>query len=459
MAEETKRESLGSRLGFILLSAGCAIGLGNVWRFPYITGKNGGAAFVLIYLVFLVILGLPVMVMEFSIGRASRKNIGLAMKELEPKGTKWHIYGPFAVAGNYILMMFYTVIAGWILYYMLHSGAMLKTPSGEFFNGLLASPWKQALWMVIVVALGMIVCSLGLEKGVEKITKVVMLALFALMLVLAIHSCTIEGSGAGLKFYLVPDFKKMTEVGIWTVITEAMNQAFFTLSLGIGSMEIFGSYIGKENSLPGESVRIIALDTFVALMSGLIIFPACFAYGTDPGSGPGLLFVTLPTIFQHMKGGEFWGFLFFLFMSFAAMSTVVAVFENIINYWQDSHGWSRRKACLINCFAIIALAIPCLLGFNAWAGFQPLGSETGVLDLEDFLVSSTLLPFGSLLFVLFCTTGKGWGWKNFIAEANTGRGMKFKDGKPLRIYISYVLPLIIIAILIKGYFDVFSKLL
>ncbi|MDY4889678.1 MAG: sodium-dependent transporter [Sphaerochaetaceae bacterium] len=458
MAAEKQRETLGSRLGFILLSAGCAIGLGNVWRFPYITGKNGGAAFVLIYLVFLVILGLPVMVMEFSIGRASKQNIGNALRSLEAPGTKWHVYGPFAVAGNYILMMYYTVIAGWILYYMLHPVSLINTPSGEFFNNLLASPGKQTLWMVVVVAIGMLVCSLGLQKGVEKITKVMMVALLLIMIILAIRSCSIKGASAGLKFYLVPDLNKIKEVGLMTVIVEAMNQAFFTLSLGIGSMAIFGSYIGKENSLVGESVRVIALDTFVALMSGLIIFPACFAYGTDPGSGPGLLFVTLPTIFQHMSGGGFWSMLFFLFMGFAAMSTVVAVFENIINYWQDSHGWSRTKASIVNFFAIAILAVPCLLGFNLLSGFQPLGAGSGVLDLEDFIVSTTLLPLGSLLFVIFCTTEKGWGWKNFIAEANAGNGMQITNHKALRIYISWILPLIMIALFAKGYYDVFAKL-
>lgn len=455
MAKE--REKLKSRLGFILISAGCAIGLGNVWRFPFITGKNGGAAFVLIYLLFLIILGLPCMILEFSIGRASKQNIGLSLKTLEPEKTKWHAYGPLAIGGNYLLMMFYTTIAGWLLYYMCNAGNLISLPSGEVFTELISNPGRQTLWMIIACVLGMSVCALGLNNGVEKITKVMMLALLAIMLILAVNSCFIPGGKEGLKFYLVPDFSKMKEIGIGTVIFEALGQSFFTLSLGIGSMSIFGSYIGKERSLAGESIRIIALDTFVALMSGLIIFPACFAYGTNPGAGPSLLFVTLPTIFEHMVGGKIISILFFLFMSFAALSTVIAVFENIVSYWIDVHHWSRTKSCVVNLVAIIVLSIPCILGFNILSGFQPLGPGTGVLDLEDFVVSTTLLPLGSLLFVIFCTSKKGWGWENLTKEANTGLGAKLPQWS--KVYIKYILPLIIIYVFIQGYVNVFKNLI
>ena len=456
-----QRETLASRLGFILLSAGCAIGLGNVWRFPYITGKYGGALFVLVYLFFLVALGLPIMVMEFSIGRASKQNIGKALKTLEPEGSKWHIYGPFAVVGNYFLMMFYTTITGWLLYYCYANIAGMFTGMdanavGNFFGELTLNPGKQTFWMAGSVILGFAIVAIGLQNGVEKITKVMMLLLLALILVLAVHSITIPGSSEGLKFYLLPDFSKITESGFGEVVFAAMGQAFFTLSLGIGSMEIFGSYIDKKHTLTGESTRIIILDTFVAIMSGLIIFPAYFAYGVNPGAGPQLLFITMPNIFNHMAGSRIWGSLFFIFMSFAAMSTLVAVFENIVSYWIDVHGWSRKKACLVNCVAIIVLSIPCILGFNVWSKFQPLGAGTGVLDLEDFVVSSTLLPLGSLLFLIFCCSKYGWGWDKFIEEADTGSGLKFP--KKLKFYFKWILPIVIIVIFIKGYFDIFSKL-
>lgn len=455
------RETLASRLGFIFLSAGCAIGLGNVWRFPYITGKYGGALFVLIYLVFLVILGLPIMVMEFSIGRASRQNIGKAFKTLEPAGTKWHWYGPGAIAGNYILMMFYTTVTGWLLAYCFASGGGsfngLDAAGVEtYFNQLLANPLRQILWMVLAVILGFSVTGLGLRGGVEKITKIMMSCLLVLIVILAVHSVLIPGGGEGVKFYLLPDFSKVTESGFGEVIFAAMGQAFFTLSLGIGAMEIFGSYIDKKQSLTGESIRIIVLDTFVAIMSGLIIFPACFAYNVNPGAGPQLLFVTMPNIFNHMAGSRIWGTLFFIFMSFAALSTLIAVFENIISYWMDVHGWSRTKACLINAVIIAVLSLPCVFGFNFWAGFKPFGAGTGVLDLEDFIVSSTLLPLGSLVFLLFCCSKKGWGWNNFVSEADIGEGIKFPA--KTRFYITWILPLIVLVIFVKGYFDTFSKL-
>lgn len=456
-----KRESLGSRLGFIFLSAGCAIGLGNVWRFPYITGKYGGALFVLVYLFFLVALGLPIMVMEFSVGRASRQNIGKALKTLEAPGTKWHWYGPLAIAGNYLLMMFYTAITGWLLYYCYASatGAFsgLDTAGvNNFFGGLLSNPLQQTFWMILAVVLGFVVVGMGLNKGVENITKVMMFCLLILILILAVHSLTLPGSSAGLKFYLLPDFSKVTDSGFGEVVFAAMGQAFFTLSLGIGAMEIFGSYINKNHTLTGESVRIIILDTFVALTSGLIIFPAAFAYGINPDTGPQLLFVTMPNIFNHMAGSRIWGTLFFIFMSFAALSTLIAVFENITSYWMDVHHWTRTKACIVNAIAIMILSLPCILGFNVLSGFQPLGSGTGVLDLEDFFVSTTLLPLGSLLTLIFCTHKFGWGWESFLKEADEGKGLKFPA--KLKFYFKWILPLIIIYIFVDGYIKTFSKL-
>ena len=456
-----QRESLSSRLGFILLSAGCAIGLGNVWRFPYITGKYGGALFVLIYLFFLVALGLPIMVMEFSIGRASRQNIGKAIKTLEPEKTKWHLYGPVAIIGNYVLMFFYTTIAGWLLYYCFAN--MTGTFSGldasgvdQVFGNLTSNPGKQIFWMALVTIFSFIVVGIGLKNGVEKITTVMMSLLLILIVILAINSITLKGSSAGLKFYLLPDFSKVTESGFGEVIFAAMGQAFFTLSLGIGSMEIFGSYIDKKYSLTGESLRIIILDTFVAIASGLIIFPACFAYGVNPGAGPQLLFITMPNIFNNMAGSRLWGTLFFIFMSFAAISTLIAVFENIVSYWIDAHGWSRKKSCIVNCIIVLVFSIPCILGFNLWSNFQPFGAGTGVLDLEDFIVSSTILPLGSLFILIFCCHKKGWGWKNFIEEADTGNGLKFP--KIMMFYLKWILPIIIAVIFIKGYIDIFSNM-
>ena len=453
-----KRETLGSRLGFILLSAGCAIGLGNVWRFPYITGKNGGAGFVLIYLFFLILLGLPVMTVEFSIGRASRQNIGLSLKTLEKPGSKWHLYGPAAVAGNYLLLMFYTTIAGWILYYFFSAstGAFEGIDSngiGAFFSDLTADPVKQISWMIIITLLSSSIVAIGLQKGVEKITKVMMAALLSIVLILTVHSFTLPGAAAGLKFYLLPDFDALQEAGIGTVMYEALGQAFFTLSVGIGSMSIFGSYIDDGHTLTGESVRIIALDTFVAFTSGLIIFPACFSYDVSVGQGPSLLFITLPNIFSQMAGGRIWASLFVLFMSFAALSTVIAVFENIVSYYIDVRNWTRRKACIVNFIALTVLSLPCILGFNVLSGFQPLGEGTNILDLEDFLVSNILLPLGSLIFVLFATRKSGWGFDGFLREANKGNGIRFSAR--LKGYLSLIIPIIILIIMIKGIWDKF----
>ena len=453
-----KRETLGSRLGFILLSAGCAIGLGNVWRFPYITGKNGGAGFVLIYLFFLILLGLPVMTVAFSLGRASRQNIGLSLKTLEKPGSKWHLYGPAAVAGNYLLLMFYTTIAGWILYYFFSAstGAFEGIDSngiGAFFSDLTADPMKQISWMIIITLLSSSIVAIGLQKGVEKITKVMMAALLSIVLILTVHSFTLPGAAAGLKFYLLPDFDALQEAGIGTVMYEALGQAFFTLSVGIGSMSIFCSYIDDEHTLTGESVRIIALDTFVAFTSGLIIFPACFSYDVSVGQGPSLLFITLPNIFSQMAGGRIWASLFFLFMSFAALSTVIAVFENIVSYYIDVRNWTRRKACIVNFIALTVLSLPCILGFNVLSGFQPLGEGTNILDLEDFLVSNILLPLGSLIFVLFATRKSGWGFDGFLREANKGNGIRFSAR--LKGYLSLIIPIIILIIMIKGIWDKF----
>ncbi|WP_320127777.1 sodium-dependent transporter [uncultured Sphaerochaeta sp.] len=455
---ENKRETLKSRLGFILLSAGCAIGLGNVWRFPYIAGKYGGAAFVLIYLLFLFILGLPIMIMEFSIGRASKQNIGLALKTLEPPKTKWHLYGPVAIIGNYVLMMFYTTISGWLLAYFFH------TLKGDFqnldtagvansFTLLLQNPKEMIFWMVLSILLGFLPVAKGLQNGVEKISKWIMSGLLALILILAINSLTLKGGASGLRFYLLPDFHRMQQTGLFEAVYAAMGQAFFTLSIGIGSLSIFGSYIGRDKTLTGESVRVITLDTFVALCSGLIIFPACSAFGVQPNAGPSLIFVTLPNIFNQMAGGRIWGSLFFAFMSFAALSTLIAVFENITSYWIDAHHTKRKKACLYNGLAIVLLSLPCLLGFNLLSAIQPLGEGTTILDLEDFLVSSTLLPLGSLIFTLFCCTKYGWGWKNFTAEADAGSGLKVPKG--LKVYFQWILPIFILVLFVKGYWDIF----
>lgn len=448
-----QREQLGSRLGFILLSAGCAIGIGNVWKFPYMVGQYGGGAFVLIYLFFLVILGIPVMTMEFAMGRAGQRSPARLYQQLEPKGSKWHLHGYIAMAGNYILMMFYTSVAGWMLDYFV------RTAGGQFvgadtdgvaaqFSQMLDDPLRMTLFMGIIVVVGFLVCSFSLQKGLERITKWMMVALLVIMVVLAINSVCTAGGSQGLRFYLVPDLARMKKVGIGNVVAGAMNQAFFTLSLGIGAMAIFGSYIGKERALMGESARVAALDTLVALCSGLIIFPACFAYGVQPDSGPSLIFITLPNIFNHMPLGRVWGSLFFVFMSFAAFSTVLGVFENIVSCTMDLSGWSRKKACLFNGILMLLLSMPCVLGFNVLSKFQPLGPGTGVLDLEDFVVSNLLLPLGSLIFIFFCTSRYGWGWKNFTKEANTGKGLKVQ--RWMRGYMCYVLPVLVAVILVLG---------
>lgn len=453
-----ERETLASRLGFLFLSAGCAIGLGNVWRFPYITGKYGGAAFVLIYLLFLIILGLPVIVMEFAIGRASKKNIGAALKVLEPKGTKWHIYGYVAIAGNYLLMMFYTTVAGWMLFYFyaMAKGSLTglnPEQVGIFFNNLLQMPSTLIFWMIIAVVLGFGICILGLRNGVERITKIMMSLLFIIMIILVVRAVSLPGAGEGIAFYLKPNFTRLVENGLWETIYAAMGQAFFTLSLGIGAMTIFGSYIGKEHSLTGESINVLALDTLVALLAGMIIFPASSAFGIDAGAGPGLIFVTLPNIFNAMPMGRLWGTLFFIFMSFAAMTTVIAVFENIVAFAIDVWNWSRKKASLINIAIMILLSLPCALGFNILSNFEPLGKGSVILDLEDFIVSNNLLPLGSMIFLLFATHKSGWGWNNFIAEADEGKGIKFP--KKLRFYVSVILPAIVFIIFIFGYIEKF----
>lgn len=451
-----EREKFSSRLGFILISAGCAIGLGNVWRFPYITGLYGGAAFVLVYLLFLVIFGLPIMAMEFSVGRASRKSAALSFKELEPKGTKWHIFSYFAVAGNYLLMMFYTTICGWMIAYffkMAKGEFVGATPEavGEIFGSFTAQPGSMLFWMFVSIIIGLGICSLGLQKGVEKITKFMMSSLFFIMLILVIRSITLPGAGAGLSFYLKPDFGKMIEHGFFEVVSAAMGQAFFTLSIGIGSMAIFGSYISKERSLMGESVSIMALDTTVAILSGLIIFPACFSFGVNPESGPNLVFITLPNIFNHMAGGRIWGSLFFVFMSFAALSTVIAVFENILSFAMDLFGWSRKKAVLVNSVLLTVLSVPCALGFNVLSNINWLGMN--IMDIEDFIVSNNLLPLGSLVYLFFCVTRYGWGWDNFMTEVNAGKGLKFP--KWARIYVTYILPLIVLFVFVQGYISKF----
>ena len=448
-----QREHLKSRLGFILLSAGCAIGIGNVWKFPYIVGENGGALFVLIYLFFLTVLGLPVMLMEFSVGRAAQKSPMTMMAELEPKGSKWHLHGYLSLAGCYILMMFYTNVAGWLLQYFVKMTAgdfVGKDPAGvaALFGGVLADPVGQTIFMVIVVVIGFLVCSFGVQKGLERVTKYMMVALLVIMVVLAINSVFLEGGEEGLKFYLVPSVANIREAGIWNVIVAAMNQAFFTLSLGIGAMAIFGSYLGKDRALLGEAINIGVLDTFVAFTAGLIIFPAGFAYGIEPDAGPDLIFITLPNIFNHMPLGRVWGSLFFVFMSFAALSTIFTVFENIIACTGELFGWSRKKACLFNGIALIVLSMPCILGFNVLSFIHPFGGTSGIMDLEDFIVSNLLLPIGSLIFVLFCTWKKAWGWEKFTEEANQGKGAKVKNW--MRIYMTYILPVIVFVVFTIG---------
>ena len=454
-----QRDRLGSRLGFILLSAGCAIGIGNVWKFPYMVGQYGGGAFLLIYFFFLAVFGIPVLVVEFSLGRASQKSPAKLYYELEPKGTKWHIHGYAALIGNYLLMMFYTMVSGWILTYFVYSATGKfdgadQTAIAGIFDSLKQSPTEMMIYTGIVIVLGFLVCSIGVQKGLEKVTKVMMLALLGIMIVLAINSIITDKSGDGLKFYLIPNLETVKEVGIWNIIVGAMNQSFFTLSLGIGNMAIFGSYIGKERSLMGEAVNVAVLDTFVAFCSGLIIFPACFAFGVQPDSGPSLIFKTLPNIFNNLPLSRLWGSLFFVFLAFAALSTVFGVFENIICCVCEVFGVSRRKSCIINCLLMLVLSVPCILGFNVLSGITPLGAGSNIMDFEDFLVSNLLLPLGAAVYVLFCTTRYGWGWENFIKEANAGTGLKLPTF--VRKYMTFVLPLIVFAVFIVGLINIFG---
>lgn len=451
-----KREKLSSRLGFILLSAGCAIGLGNIWRFPYMVGKYGGGAFVLVYLFFLIILGLPIIVMEYSVGRGSQKSVAQSFHVLEKKGQKWHLFSYVAMAGNYLLVMFYTTIAGWMLAYfvkMLKGDFIGLSPNevGDVFTALQADPAASIFWMILIVIIGCGICAVGLQRGVEKVTKVMMGLLLGVMLLLVVKALSLDGAMKGVEFYLVPDFSTLKENGIFNAIYGAMGQAFFTLSIGMGGMAIFGSYIDKKHSLTGEGLRVLALDTFVAIMAGLIIFPACMSFGVDAGSGPGLVFVTLPNIFNAMDGGQIWGTLFFVFMNFAALSTIIAVFENIVSFTIDLFQWSRKKSVILN-FIIIAIgSIPCAIGFSVLSGFQPLGDGSAVLDLLDFLVSNVIMPLGSLVFLFFCTRKSGWGWKNFIIEANAGGGLSFPE--KAKFYVSWILPLIVIFIFLFGLWE------
>ena len=448
------RESFGSRLGFILVSAGCAIGIGNVWKFPYVTGLNGGGWFVLFYLLFLLIMGIPVMTMELAVGRASRKSAVQAYMALEKPGQKWHLHGWVAIFGCIMLMMYYTTVSGWMVDYFAKflTGTFTKGMDadaiGGVFGGMLAAPKEMGFWMVLTVVAGFLVCSMGLEKGIEKITTVMMAALLILIVILAVHSLLLPGAGEGMSFYLVPNFENVKAVGgITHVISAAMNQAFFTLSLGVAAMEIFGSYMSKSQRLAGEALRICILDTFVAIVSGIIIFPACFSYGVHPDAGPSLIFVTLPNVFNNMALGRLWGTLFFLFMTFASFSTVIAVFENILSFAMDMFGISRKQASVICCIMILILSVPCVLGYNVWSDLHIIGGRD-VLDSEDFIVSNLLLPLGSLVFLLFCVTKWGWGFDNYIKECNEGTGLKIPYA--FKRYFQFVLPVLIVIILIQG---------
>ncbi len=453
-----KRETFGSRIGFILVSAGCSIGIGNVWKFPYLAGENGGAAFILIYLVFLLILGIPIMTVEFAVGRGSRTSAGRSFSVLQPEGTRWSRFAPLALMGNYMLMFFYTMVAGWMLFYIyrMASGELSGTgPEGvnAAFGRMLGSGPTMLFWTVLAIVISFAVCALGLRGGVERITKVLMAVLMVLMVLMAVRSVTLPGASEGLKYFLVPDMDALKEKGIGNVCFAAMGQAFFTLSVGIGSMSIFGSYLEKDRSLFGEAISITVLDTFVALTAGLIVIPSCFAYDVTPDAGPGLVFITLPNVFASMPAGRLWGSLFFVFLSVAALSTVIAVFENIIGFCMDLWKMSRKKAVIINIFVVSAGSVPCVLGFNLWSGFHPFGPESNIMDLEDFIVSNNMLPLGALVFVLFCCSRYGWRWENFIREANTGSGLKF----PLpKVYMQIVLPVIILFVYIKGCLDFFA---
>ena len=450
-----KRESFRSRLGFLLVSAGCAIGIGNVWKFPYVTGENGGGVFVLFYLLFLVIMGVPVLTMELAVGRASRKSAVLGYRALEPTGSKWHVHGWFCLIGCYLLMMYYTTVSGWMLgYFFKFAGGTFSGIANEavdgVFDAMLGNPAEMTVWMAVTVLAGFLVCSLGLQGGLERVTKWMMLGLLGLIVVLAVHSLTLPGAAEGVRFYLLPDFGRAVEQGLGRVVTAAMNQAFFTLSLGIAAMEIFGSYMSRDNTLAGEAARICGLDTFVAIMSGLIIFPACFSFGVQPDAGPSLIFITLPKVFANMAGGRLWGGLFFLFMTFASFSTVIAVFENLLAGCIDNFGWSRKKAALFNGVFLLLASMPCVLGYNLWyfKAVLPNGSVGQVLDIEDFLVSNLLLPLGSLAYLLFCVTKWGWGFDKYLEEANTGKGLKMP--RALKPYFQFILPVLILVILIQG---------
>lgn len=448
-----KRESFKSRLGFILVSAGCAIGIGNVWRFPYVVGQNGGGVFVLLYLVFLIAMGLPVLTMELAVGRASRKSAVQGYQALEKPGSKWHLHGWAAIFGCCMLMMYYTTVSGWMVayFYKFLTGEFTRgmdaETTGAAFGSLLADPLQMGFWMVLTVLLGFFVCSKGLQNGLEQISKIMMSALLILIVVLAVHSFILSGAGEGIRFYLIPNLKAVKKIGFGNVVSAAMNQAFFTLSLGVAAMEIFGSYMGKDHTLAGEGLRICALDTFVAIMAGLIIFPACFSYGVEATAGPSLIFVTLPNVFVNMEGGRMWGTLFFLFMTFASFSTIIAVFENIMSFCMDMFGWSRKKAALVNCMIILVASIPCVLGYNVWSDLHLIGGRD-VLDSEDFIVSNLLLPLGSLVYLLFCVTKWGWGFDNYLKEANTGEGLKIAKG--LKPYFQFLLPVLILIILLQG---------
>lgn len=455
-----EKEQFGSRLGFILVSAGCAIGLGNVWKFPYICGENGGAAFIVIYLACLAMLGLPMLICEYAVGRGSGKSVMKAYDVLQPEGTIWGKVKYFCFAGNYLLMMFYTMVAGWMLHYvyLMITGKFVNADTAQvkdIFENMLNEPGVMMFWTMAIILLCFGVCALGLKNGVENITKVMMILLVVLMVVLVFRSVTLPGAEEGLKYYLVPDFKKLSEHGIFNVIFAAMTHAFFTLSIGMGSMEIFGSYLSKERKLTGESLSVTILDTFIALMAGIIIIPSCFAYDVQPDAGPSLLYITLPSVFNHMPNGRLWGTCFFIFMSFAAMSTVIAVFENIVKMTHDATEWERKKCVLVNLIGVAVLSIPAVLGYNILSGIQPLGAGSTIMDLEDFIVSYNILPLGSILFVLFCVRKNGWGWDNFVAEVNTGKGMSLSH--KLRWYMNYIVPTLGILIYLGGYYDMFKK--
>lgn len=454
------RERFGSRIGFILVSAGCAIGIGNVWKFPYMCGEYGGAAFILIYLCFLVLLGIPVLVCEFAVGRASRRSVVMSFERLEPEGTAWHRLKLIGIVGCYMLMMFYTSVGGWMMNYCVKSvqGVFHQASQEQItntFNQMLVNTPEMIFWTVLICVIGFAVCLFGLQKGIEKITKFMMAALLVIMVVLAVHSVFLKGATEGIRFYLIPDFGKMAEQGIGNVVFAALSQAFFTLSLGVGAMLIFGSYLGNERSLTGEALSITGLDTFVALTAGFIVIPACFAFGIEPGAGPSLVFITLPRIFSQMAGGRLWGSLFFLFLTFAALTTIIAVFENIVAFNMDLLNWSRKKSVFVSLGLMIVLSMPCVLGFHLLSWIMPFGSGSTIMDLEDFIVSNNLLPLGSLGYVLFCTSRRGWGWQAFINEANQGTGLQFPE--KFRYYVSYVIPAIIVVIYLKGYYDMFAK--